>query len=414
MKRILLKLVRYTLFTLLALFITANAIIILSGRFYLYKGIANTYLVGRKGPSIYDKDIFYNDTLHHADAIDEFVLHPSYNKIKISKEDRKFLEDYGSRALLVLKGDTLIHEEYWDTHDAETVSNSFSVAKTITACLVAIAIEEGHINSLDTRVSTFVPEFKTGDRAKITIRHLMQMASGLDWHESGENPFSDNAESYYGIDLYGQVTRQRLVEEPGKRFNYQSGNSQLLSFVLKKATGKSVSQYAEEKIWSKIGTSADAYWNLDKKDGDEKAFCCFYSNARDYARLGLLFLIEGKYKDEQIIPKWFYDEMIKPAPISTEEGIENYKYGLHVWLYLGGEEPVYYCRGIKGQYLITIPSRNLLIVRMGTDRTGKVQIPEDKLDDAEYIEKNKYQIDQPSGLFQYISLAKSIESQIKN
>ncbi len=413
MKRILVKLIRYTLLTILALFITANAIILLSGRFYLYKGIANTYLVGRKGPSIYDKDIFYNDTIQHDDVTDEFVLHAAYNELKLSAEDRKFVEEYGTRALLVLRGDTLLYEEYWDTHDASTVSNSFSVAKTITASLVAIAIEEGYINSLDTRVSAFIPEFKDGGREKITIRHLMQMASGLDWHESGKNPFSDNAESYYGTDLYGQVTRQKLVSDPGKIFNYQSGNSQLLSFVLKKATGKSVSEYAEEKIWSKIGTSGNAFWNLDKEDGDEKAFCCFYSNARDYARLGLLFLNEGKYKDEQIIPKWFYEEMIQPAPIATKEGIENYKYGLHIWLYLGGEDPVYYCRGIKGQYLITIPSKNLLIVRMGTDRTGKVQIPEDKLNDPEYLEKNKYQVDQPSGLFRYLSLAESIEEQIK-
>jgi len=414
MIKILLKLVRYLLFTILALLITANAIILLSGRFYLYKGVANTYLQGRKGPSIYDKDIFYNNIVRHSTKVDDLALHSTYNTQKLTKDERKFLEEYDTRALLVLKGDSLLYEEYWDIHDESAVSNSFSVAKTITACLVAIAIEEGKIDSLDTPVSTFIPEFKTGGREEITIRHLMQMASGLDWHESGKNPFSDNAESYYGTDLYGQVTRQKLISEPGKSFNYQSGNSQLLSFVLKKATGKSVGEYAEEKIWSKIGTSGDAYWNLDKEGGDEKAFCCFYSNARDYARLGVLLLNEGKYQEQQIIPKWFYDEMIQPAEITTGEGLVNYKYGLHIWLYLGGEDPVYYCRGIKGQYIITIPSKNLLIVRLGTDRTGKIQIPEDKMNDKEYIEENKYKFDQPSGLFEYLAIAKSIESQIKD
>lgn len=400
--------------TLIGVIITANMIIILSGRFYLYKGLANTYLIGRIGPSIYEKDIFYNDTVYGSSRVDPFEVHPKYNTQKMPPDYRKFIEDLDTRALLVLKGDTLLYEEYWDTHEMETVSNSFSIAKTITALLISIAVEEGKIGSIDEPVCNYIKEFKTGGRDKITIRHLLQMASGLDWQESSKNPFSHNAASYYGEDLWGLATHQKLITEPGKTFNYQSGNSQLLGFIVEKATGMSLAKYAELKIWSKIGVSSSAYWNLDKEGGDEKAFCCFYANARDFARLGQLILQKGKYKGEQIFPEWFYDEMIVPAQLATEDGIPNYRYGLHIWTYIGTTNPVYYCRGIKGQYIITIPDENLIIVRAGLERKDNFVIPKHLRDDKEYVERHKYQVGHCLGLFQYITLGKILAAQIKD
>ena len=116
------------------------------------------------------------------------------------------------------KGDSLIYEEYWDQHNKGQVSNSFSVAKTLVALLIGIAVDEGKIKSLDEPVANYIKEFKEGGREKITIRQLLQMSSGLDWEESGKNPLSDNAESYYGTDLYGLVTRQRIITNPGSEF----------------------------------------------------------------------------------------------------------------------------------------------------------------------------------------------------
>lgn len=414
MKKLLRKIGKLTLVTLIGLIISVNLLIILSGRFYLYKGIANTYLKGQSGPSIYEKDIFYNDTVNKGNLSDPFVIHPKYNTQEIPEKYRDFIESLDTRALLVLKGDTLVYEEYWDEHAVGTVSNSFSIAKTITALLISIAIEEGKIGSLDEPVANYIAEFKTGGRDKITIRHLLQMSSGLDWEESSKNPFSDNAASYYGDDLWGLVTRQKLISEPGKQFNYQSGNSQLLGYIVEKASGYSLTDYAEKMIWSKMGMSGDAFWNLDKENGDEKAFCCFYANARDFARLGQLILQKGKYKGEQIFPEWFFDEMIKPAEMKTEEGVLNYRYGLHIWTYFGDKNPVYYCRGIKGQYIITIPEENLLIIRLGLVRKDNFTIPENKKGDQEYIEQNKYKIGHCMGLFQYIALGRILSTQIEN
>lgn len=404
--RIVRKFFRVTLFTLLFLLITVNLFILLSGRFYLYKGIANTYLAGKSGPGIYDRDVFDYSTIGHASDIFKWVENPA--KSVISAEASQYMENLSTTSFLVFRGDSLLFEKYWGEHNKETVSNSFSAAKTFVALLVGIAIDEGKIKSLDEPVGTYIPEYKEGEKGKITVRHLLMMASGLDWQESGSNPLSENAESYYGWDLYGLVTRQKAIEAPGKRFNYQSGNSQLLGFIIEKATGIQLSKYAYQKIWSKIGTEHDAYWSLDKENGDEKAFCCLYGTSRDFGRLGKLILQEGSWNGKQVVPRWFMREMVKNPDMTTEEGVPNLRYGLHIWTYLGGSTPVYYCRGILGQYIISIPEKDLVIVRTGSKRNKNYEIPEMHKKDPDFIHKNQAKVGHPTDLFVYINAAKEV------
>lgn len=413
MARILKKSLRYFLLLVLGVFIAANLFIILSGRFYLYNGVWNTYLKGESGPSIYDLDVFHNAKLNKSDKPTEYVISPYYNKQEIPKYYQDYWEELDTKAFLVFKGDTLLHESYFDDHNAEQLSNSFSMAKTVVSMLVGIAIEEGYIMDLDQKVGDFIPEFSKGKKAKITIRHLLVMASGLDWSESGSDPLSNNAESYYGWDLKNLVVQQKVVSEPGKLFNYQSGNSQLLGFIVEKATGQDLTKYADEKIWKPLGCSKDAYWSLDKEGGDEKAFCCLYATARDFGKLGQVFINKGKYRGKQIIPEWYYYEMTYPYPMETQEGIANQRYGLHMWTYYGGSSPVFYMRGIKGQYIISIPQEKLVIVRIGTGRKPVYRFPEDKTADADYIAKNYNKVGHSLGLFEYISLGKRIAAQSK-
>lgn len=410
MKRILRKTGKILLYTFIALFLTVNAFILLSGRLYLYKGIANTYLVGKSGPTIYDKDVFYSSTIK-ASGKKKWSEHEKINTQAIPADFREYMEELGTKAFLVFKGDTLLYEEYWEEHTDETVSNSFSMSKTLVAILVGIAIEEGKIEGLDVSASKYLPEFRDDDRKKITLRNLLTMSSGLDWTESGANPLSDNAESYYGWNLRELVTGQKLISEPGKKFNYQSGNTELLGLILEEATGTDLTKYAEEKVWSKIGANSDAYWSLDDEGGDEKAFCCIYATARDYARLGSLLLHKGKIGDEQIIPRWFYEEMIVPQEMATKEGVPNLRYGLHLWTYFGKTNPVYYYQGIKGQYVITIPKENLMIVRLGSHNKPMFSIPEQFKNDKDYIRQNQEEVGHTLDLFQYIALGKMIKSQ---
>ena len=403
----LLKAVRIFGYFLLFTFISLNLFVVLSGRTYLYKGIANTYLKGKSGPGIYDRDIFAHSTIPKSNSVFEWK---KSNEMKtISAEDLSYLNKYETASYLVIKDDEIIFEKYWGDHQQTTVSNSFSAAKTLVALLIGVAIEEGKIKSMDDFVGDYLPEFTKDGKEIITIRDLLLMSSGLDWQESGKNPLSENAESYYGKNLYRLATNQKRITQPHQMYSYQSGNSQLLGFIVEKATGKSLSEYMYEKIWSQIGASHDAYWSLDDEGGDEKSFCCFYATTQDFARIGRLIYHLGSWEGKQLIPKAYMEEMITPASyLTTEEGIPNYRYGLHIWTYLGGKHPVAYCRGILGQYIVSIPEEKLIIVRTGSIRAPHFKLSEKQKNNKQYYEKNKYKVGHPTDIFRYISIAEKM------
>lgn len=401
---------KFIFYSILGIFVLLNLLILLSGKTYIYKGILSTYLVGETGPSIYDLDKFAFRKVKKGAANSNWVDLSKEYKISLSDEFENYQQENATKAFLVMKGNEIIFEKYWGDHTQKTVSNSFSASKTIVALLIGIAVEEGHIKSIDDSVGDYLPEFKGGDKGIITIRDLLYMASGLDWTESGKNPLSNNAESYYGTDLYGLVTRQKRIATPGETFIYQSGNSQILGFIIQKATGKTVSDYCAEKIWSKIGATSDAYWSLDKENGDEKAFCCMYATARDFGRVGQLIMKRGKIGTQQIVPEWYIEEMFQlPKNIQTEEGIENHQYGLHIWLYEGYSSPVQYCRGIKGQYIISIPEEDLVIVRLGDYRKPNFETPQNKNE----LKNQLPFIGHPTDLPDYINFAQNIIEQTK-
>jgi len=403
------KLFKRLIWTIVFLLVSINVFIVVTGRTYLYKGIAYTYLSGETGPTIYDLDKFPSARIKKSLAPFEWKLNKSFNQVKLTESEEKYFENLESKALLVCKNDELLYERYWDEHTSSTLSNSFSAAKTVVSLLVGIAIDQNKIKSLDDKVGDYLPAFKSNGKEKITIRHLLMMSSGLDWEESGKNPLSDNAASYYGDNLYDLVMDQNAIEEPGKRFNYQSGNSQLLGYIVETATGKSLNEYTQINIWDKIGTTEDAYWSLDRKEGDEKAFCCMYASPRDYARLGKLISQFGNWKGKQIVSKKYIQEMFANPKMETEFTKDNYQYGLHIWTYLGGNEPVYYCRGILGQYIISIPTKDIVIVRLGSKRGKKVVLDKSKDNSLE----KQYKAGHPEDLFELISFSERVIKELK-
>ncbi len=398
---------------LLAIIIIVNLFIVLSGRFYLYKGIANTYLIGKTGPDIYDLDVFPYSTIQKADSAFTWQKNDQYNQYNLSSAEENLNQKTKTTAFLVFKGDSLLFEKYYEKHAISTVSNMFSAAKTVVGLLIGVALDEGKIKSLDESVGNYIPSFKSDDKKYITIRHLLQMASGLDWQESGKNPLSENAESYYGTDLYGLVSRQKGVDKPGKYFNYQSGNSQLLGFVVEKATGMNLSKYAETKLWRKIGTQSDAFWSLDKENGDEKSFCCLYATAQDFGRLGRLILQEGEWNGQQVVSKKYMQEMFNSRAPQTDDFIENTCYGMHIWTYFDGEDQVYYCRGILGQYIAVIPNKNVIFVRLGHKRIDSMKYDEYKRRKAKGEKVNQKEIDHPKDFLKQLKTAKRIAALTK-
>lgn len=367
--------------TVLALVVLINVYIILTGQFYVYTALYYNY------ENIDDWKIFHNREVATANSQD-FPKHKDYNTQALKSSYVKWLEDYKSVSFLAIKNDSVMHEQYWNSYGPNSKSGSFSMAKSIVSVLVGIAVDEGKIKSIDEPVSNYISSFKEGDKSKITIKHLLQMSSGFDWEESYANPFALTTEAYYGSDLDMIANSLKVATEPGKSFNYQSCNQIILQQILQKATGKNLSDYLSEKLWKPLQANHNASWSTDKEDGNEKAFCCINSNARDFARIGLLFLHQGNWKGKQIISKEWVAQSITPAAINDEHGKPCDFYGLSWWLtkiqYQGKEHQVYYMRGVLGQYTLVIPDYNLVIVRLGEMRS-KTLLGEHRADIYEYM-----------------------------
>jgi CubicO group peptidase (beta-lactamase class C family) len=358
--------------TIVSILLILNVLILISGKTYLYKGIANTYLKGRTGPSTTEYNIFENREV--AKGIPQpWLLSKKYNQKNLNKTQLNEFEKYQTTSFLIIKNDSIIHEQYWENFDCKTRSNSFSMAKTIVSILVGAAIKEGKIKNVDEPASNYIPEFKLDPKkSKITIKHILTMSSGIDFDENYASPFSYPAQAYYGDELRSLTLKYPALREPGKTFEYLSGNTQLLAMILEEATGKKISDYASEKLWKPLGAEQNALWNLDKENGDEKAFCCFISSARDFARLGKLYLNKGFWNGNQLIDTNFIENSITLANLTDKKGHKNNKYGYAWWIlpkYKGLR--IFYARGILGQYIICIPEKNMIVVRLGRKRAPK-------------------------------------------
>ena len=318
-------------------------------------------------PSIDDLSMFDKHTVRKADTCWTWGIAKDYNTYELSPEDDAYLNDFRTVSFLVIQNDSIVYEEYRSGWNDTKTSNIFSSTKSIVGLLVGIAYDEGKIASLDDPVGKYIPEFNEGKKKNITIRNLLTMSGGLSWDEAYASLFSVTTHGYYGNDLYDLVTTLDVIEEPGKQFSYRSGDTQILAFVVEKATGKSISDYAEEKLWKPMQACQDAYWLLDKKDGDEKSFCCFHTTAREIARFARLMLHHGNWNGKQLVSEEYINEAMSPARYLKDEwGKDSLDYyGFQIWImnYKGQQNP--YFRGMLGQYIIAIPEKNAIIVRLG-------------------------------------------------
>lgn len=375
------KILKWTGLLILLLLIIGNLAIIFTGRYYIYKGIANTYFRGHIRPTIYDLDVFENRAVQVAQP-QPWKDHPQLGSFAMSAAQRETVEMLDPSAFLVAWGDTIIYEEYWGEHDVDRISNSFSMAKSIVSLLIGVALDEGKIKSLDEPVANYLPEFND-EKKNITIRHILTMSSGLSWSESYISPFCDVAELYYDTDDRDLALNRRTIEEdPGEIFDYKSGDTQVLMYILQEATGSSVSDYASEKLWKKMGAESEAMWSLaGDENSAEKAFCCFYATSRDFLRLGKLVNNDGNWKGEQLISADYVNEFASLAPLKDRSGKPNQRYGFQYWVYTGMPYEVTYFRGMSGQYIISIPEKDLVIVRTGSGTMPNWQNTEAVKDD---------------------------------
>jgi CubicO group peptidase (beta-lactamase class C family) len=273
----------------------------------------------------------------------------------------QFLVKNKTVAFLIIKNDSIYYEKYFKGYENTSIVPPFSMAKSILFILIGCAIDEGLIKSVNDPVTDYIPELKKNGFGKVTVKHLLQMTSGAKFNESYINPFGDAAALYYGLNLEKLILNRKLKHEPGSRFEYVSGNSQVLGFVLARALKeKTVTEYLQEKIWTPLGMEYDASWSLDKKrNGMEKTFCCINARTRDYAKIGRLYQNKGNWNGKQIVSENWVEESTKR---DTSAG--SWVHYQYQW-WLPSTRNDFMAQGILGQFIYVNPAKNLIIVRLG-------------------------------------------------
>lgn len=319
--------------------------------------------------NITDFDIFPSRPLHKPAIAAPFPKAPEFKNEKLQAiipDLDSFLDKAHTVAFLIIKNDTIQYENYFNNYTDSSIVASFSMAKSIVSLLIGIAISEKLIRDENDLVMEYLPELKGKDWDKVTIKHLLQMTSTLDFNESYFNPFGEAASFYYGTRLTDETLHLKLKATPGAYFEYTSGNTQLLGMILSRVlNGRTLTSYFEEKLWMPLGMEFDASWSIDKKNnGLEKTFCCVNARARDFAKIGRLLLHNGAWNGSQLVPvEWV--EKIAGYDLS-DGGSPTYQY--QFWKGSLGAD--YMAQGHLGQYIYVHPDKQLLIVRLGLDKGG--------------------------------------------
>ena len=358
---------------------------------YILRGFQVVYMQGHTTAYIDDYPEFDNRKIPSGDVYQAWPKHKEYNSVAPTKKLQETNDELGTVAFLIIKNDSIWYENYAEGYTDTTLTNSFSMAKSITTALLGKAIKDGYIKSLEQPVSDFFPEFQNPEFPTLSVADLSSMSSGLDWDEDYYNPFSVTARVYFDEDIRKVVKELDIVKSPGTEFEYLSGNTILLGMVIKKATGKNLSAYLSESFWIPMGMKTDAKWQLDSKvSGMEKAYCCIASNAKDFARFGKLFKDHGKWNNEQLLDSAFV------ATATTPRFEDSPEYGYGFWLSNYKNKDIFYMRGVLGQYVIIIPEDDLIIVRLGHKLIKRKEEEDHSPDFFIYIDETYKMLDNDS------------------
>jgi CubicO group peptidase (beta-lactamase class C family) len=284
------------------------------------------------------------------------------------------LDDYLARnpatGLLIARDETIVVERYQYGRTDRDRLTSWSMAKTVTAMLVGIAIAEGRIRSVDDLAAAYVPALAGTEYGRTSLRHLLQMSSGVRFSEeySGQDDVTTLVLDTYiqlGPGGVGAVTQfNNRVVPGGTMFSYASVETQVLGLVLRSVIGRPVAEYLQEKIWDPIGAEADATWLVDRT-GQESTFCCLNAVLRDYARLGLLLAHDGNWRGRQIIPAaWIKDATtVREDQSHLRPGLATrfFGYGYQTWIF-PGERRMFAFLGVRGQAIYVDPQSRLVLV----------------------------------------------------
>ncbi|SDZ79714.1 serine hydrolase domain-containing protein [Bizionia paragorgiae] len=357
------KLIKNLLKGILILFALLIATLYLTDTDYLLKAVRTIYMQGYTTAFLDDYHKFDNRVVKNGTP-QPWPNHADYNRAKETERLNKANKDWGTIAYVIIKNDSIWFENYYDGYNKDSKTNSFSMAKSYVSGLMGKAIMEGYIKSLDQPVCDFIPEFCEGKAAKMTVGDLSRMSSGTNWDEAYYSPLSITTRAYFDDDLEKVILGLKMDKEPGTAFKYASGDTQMLAMVIEKATGKKLYDYLTESFWKPLGSENETLWQVDSDDHDlVKAYCCIASNAKDFARFGKLYKDHGKWNGKQVLDSTFVAKSIQPVFPSSPE------YGYGWWLKNHNEKHFFMMRGHLGQYVIVQPEDNVIIVRLGHQKS---------------------------------------------
>ncbi|OIQ23571.1 serine hydrolase [Lacinutrix sp. MedPE-SW] len=373
------KFLKNLLKVLVVLFGLLIAILYITDTDYLLKAVRTIYMRGYTTAFLDDYKRFDNRTID-VGTPQPWPNHKKYNTAKETETLQKANKDWGTVAYVIIKNDSIWYENYFDGYNENSKSNSFSMAKSYVSGLLGKALMEGYIKSLDEPVCNYLPEFCDGLAAKMTVGDLSTMSSGTNWDEAYYSPLSITTRAYFDDDLAKVMNGLKVVEEPGKAFKYASGDTQMLAMVIEKATGKKLYTYLEESFWKPLGSENQTLWQVDSDEHDlVKAYCCIASNAKDFARFGKLYKDHGKWNGKQVLDSAFVAKSLTPKfdPV----------YGYGWWLKNYNGKDFKMMRGHLGQYVIVQPEDNVIIVRLGHQKSPDAGIGHYTKDISLYIDE---------------------------
>ena len=327
------------------------------------------------------RSIFPGRTIHRAAQPFTFAigapvaLPETFVNAGVTEDTATFLAATDTTGLLILKDDKLVFEQYWRGNTAETPWTAWSVSKSFTSALVGVAVHDGAIASIEDPITKYLPELKGSAYDGVRIKDALQMSSGASWNEDYSNSNSDV--NRFGrtfalggsLDAFvGTLTREHA---PGSFNRYNSMDAQVLGMILRRTTGKTEAAYLEEKLWSPLGMESDAYWVTDDK-GVEFAAGGLSATLRDFAKLGRLYLNDGRWNGTQIVSvAWVRASVTPDAPhlmpgkrASSDSALG---YGFQWWIPDDGG--AYSAIGIYNQFVYVNPALRLVIAKTSANHT---------------------------------------------
>ncbi len=286
-----------------------------------------------------------------------------------------FIDSSDTQGFLVIQDDTIVDENYWKGQQEDIQHISWSMAKSYISALFGIAIEEGYIKSIHQTVDEYLPQLKGSGYEGVKIKDVLQMSSGIKFDETYSDPQSDIQQYWTGFVKGDSQDKfaSTLVREraPGTYNKYVSIDTHVLGMILVKATGKSLTDYLEEKLWKPLGAEFDAYWLVDGH-GMEMALGGINATLRVYAKLGRLYLNKGNWNGKQIVPAAWFEASVSASEEHLQPGSENSSdpamgYGYQWWI-PDGNEGEFLAMGVFNQYIYVNPTTNTIIVKNSANK----------------------------------------------